>query len=86
MIYLYVSIEMGSFRNAERQGTDMRMYDLIMKKRNGGALSDEEISFMIKNYTNGEIPDYQVSAMMMAIYFQGDESGGNAGSYYGDGT
>ena len=71
MIYLYVSIEMGSFRNAERQGTDMRMYDLIMKKRNGGALSDEEISFMIKNYTNGEIPDYQVSAMMMAIYFQG---------------
>lgn len=49
----------------------MRMYDLIMKKRNGGVLSDEEIAFMVKGYTNGEIPDYQMSAMMMAIYFQG---------------
>lgn len=49
----------------------MRMYDLIMKKRNGGALSDEEIRFMIKGFTAGEIPDYQMSAMMMAIYFQG---------------
>ncbi len=49
----------------------MRMYDLIMKKRNGGALSQEEIVFMITAYTAGEIPDYQMSAMMMAIYFQG---------------
>ncbi len=49
----------------------MRMYDLIMKKRNGGALSTEEIRFMIKGFTAGEIPDYQMSAMMMAIYFQG---------------
>ena len=49
----------------------MRMYDLIMKKRNGGALSEDEISFMVKGFTNGEIPDYQMSAMMMAIYFQG---------------
>lgn len=49
----------------------MRMYDLIMKKRNGGTLSEEEISFMVKGYTNGEIPDYQMSAMLMAIYFQG---------------
>lgn len=49
----------------------MRMYDLIMKKRNGNALSDEEIAFMVKGYTNGEIPDYQMSAMTMAIYFQG---------------
>ena len=49
----------------------MRMYDLIMKKRNGGALSEEEIACMVKGYTNGEIPDYQMSAMMMAIYFQG---------------
>ncbi len=49
----------------------MRMYDLIMKKRNGGALSTEEIRFMIKGFTLGEIPDYQMSAMMMAIYFQG---------------
>ena len=49
----------------------MRMYDLIMKKRNGGVLSKEEIDFMIKGYTCGEIPDYQMSAMMMAIYFVG---------------
>ena len=49
----------------------MRMYDLIMKKRNGGALSDEEIRFMVQGYTRGDIPDYQMSAMMMAIYFQG---------------
>lgn len=48
----------------------MRMYDIIMKKRNGVELSKEEIDFFIKGYTNGEIPDYQVSALMMAIYFQ----------------
>ena len=49
----------------------MRMYDLIMKKRNGLSLSEEEIQEMIQSYTKGEIPDYQMSAMMMAIYFQG---------------
>ena len=49
----------------------MRMYDLIEKKREGGALTDEEIDFMITGYTKGDIPDYQMSAMMMAIYFQG---------------
>ena len=49
----------------------MRMYDLIMKKRNGGKLTEEEIYFMINGYTKGEIPDYQMSAMMMAIYFRG---------------
>lgn len=49
----------------------MRMYDLIMKKRNGSVLSNEEIKYMIKGYTAGEIPDYQMSAMTMAIYFQG---------------
>ncbi len=49
----------------------MRMYDLIMKKRNGAFLSKEEIEFMISEYTEGNIPDYQMSAMMMAIYFQG---------------
>ncbi|MBR6152340.1 MAG: pyrimidine-nucleoside phosphorylase [Lachnospiraceae bacterium] len=48
----------------------MRMYDIIMKKRNGGELSKEEIRFFIEKYTAGEIPDYQVSALMMAIYFQ----------------
>ena len=49
----------------------MRMYDLIVKKRDGGVLSREEINFMIDEYTKGNIPDYQMSAMMMAIYFQG---------------
>ncbi|MCM1144344.1 MAG: pyrimidine-nucleoside phosphorylase [Blautia sp.] len=48
----------------------MRMYDLIIKKRNGGALTPEEIEFMISQYTAGHIPDYQMSAMMMAVYFQ----------------
>ena len=49
----------------------MRMYDLIMKKRNGGTLNKDEIDFMVKEYTDGKIPDYQMSAMMMAIYFVG---------------
>lgn len=49
----------------------MRMYDLIMKKRNGGVLSKDEITYMVSGYTKGEIPDYQMSAMMMAIYFVG---------------
>lgn len=49
----------------------MRMYDIIMKKRNGEALNKEEIDFFIKGYTRGNIPDYQVSALMMAVYFQG---------------
>ena len=48
----------------------MRMYDIIMKKRNGGELSPTEIRFFVEGYTKGEIPDYQVSALMMAIYFQ----------------
>lgn len=50
---------------------NMRMSDLIVKKRNGGALTGEEIAFMVEGYTNGRIPDYQMSAMMMAVYFQG---------------
>ena len=49
----------------------MRMYDLIMKKRNGHELSEKEIRYMITEYTADRIPDYQMSAMMMAIYFQG---------------
>lgn len=49
----------------------MRMYDLIEKKKLGNNLTEEEIRWFIENYTNGEIPDYQVSALMMAIYFQG---------------
>jgi len=48
----------------------MNMYDIILKKRNGHALSKEEIDFFIKGYTEGRIPDYQASALLMAIYFQ----------------
>lgn len=48
----------------------MRMYDLIMKKRKGDNLTKEEIEYFIEGYTNGEIPDYQVSALLMAIFFQ----------------
>ncbi len=49
----------------------MRMYDLIMKKRNGAALSAEEIAYMTAEYTADKIPDYQMAAMMMAVFFQG---------------
>ncbi|RJQ28777.1 MAG: pyrimidine-nucleoside phosphorylase [Peptococcaceae bacterium] len=49
----------------------MRMYDLILKKRNGLELTAEEINFFIKGYTNGEIPDYQAAAFLMAVYFCG---------------
>ncbi len=49
----------------------MRMYDIIHKKREGGELSEEEIRFFVQGYTQGKIPDYQVSALLMAIFFQG---------------
>ncbi len=49
----------------------MRAYDIIAKKRNGDKLSKEEIYFFINGYTKGNIPDYQASALCMAIYFQG---------------
>ena len=47
----------------------MRMYDLIMKKRKGEELKTEEINFFVDGFTKGEIPDYQASAMLMAIFF-----------------
>ena len=49
----------------------MLMTDLIVKKRDGGELSHEEINFMIDGYTQGQIPDYQMSAMCMAILLRG---------------
>ena len=49
----------------------MRMSDLIVKKRDGQALTTEEIRYVVDGYTRGEIPDYQMSAMLMAIYFRG---------------
>ncbi|MCY8002282.1 pyrimidine-nucleoside phosphorylase [Bacillus haynesii] len=48
----------------------MRMVDIITKKQNGEELTTEEIQFFIKGYTDGSIPDYQASALAMAIYFQ----------------
>ncbi|HET7521694.1 MAG TPA: pyrimidine-nucleoside phosphorylase [Bacillales bacterium] len=49
----------------------MRMVDLIQKKRDGGRLSREEIQFIIHGFTKGDIPDYQMSAFAMAVYFKG---------------
>ena len=49
----------------------MRMYDLILKKKQGKELNTEEINWMIKEFTEGRTPDYQMSAMTMAICFQG---------------
>lgn len=45
----------------------MRMYDLIYKKKNGEALTESEIEFIVKGYTDGTIPDYQMSAFLMAV-------------------
>ncbi|MCR1949769.1 MULTISPECIES: pyrimidine-nucleoside phosphorylase [unclassified Clostridium] len=47
----------------------MRMYDIILKKRKGLELSKEEIEFFVNGFTNGEVPDYQASALLMAIFF-----------------
>ncbi|MEW6556183.1 MAG: pyrimidine-nucleoside phosphorylase [Elusimicrobiota bacterium] len=49
----------------------MRMYDLIYKKRNGAELSKEEINFVIQGFTKGEIPDYQMAAFLMTVFFRG---------------
>ena len=54
-------------------GTE-RFVDLIQKKKNGETLTKEEIDFMITDYVAGKIPDYQMSAMLMAIYFNGMEN------------
>jgi pyrimidine-nucleoside phosphorylase/thymidine phosphorylase len=49
----------------------MRTVDLIQRKRNGEELSPEEIAYLVEGCTRGEIPDYQVSAFLMAVYFKG---------------
>ena len=49
----------------------MRTVDLIQRKRDGEELAPEEIEFLVVGYTNGEIPDYQMSAFLMAVYFSG---------------
>ena len=52
----------------------MRMVDIIIKKRTGNELTKEEIDFVVKNYTENNIPDYQMSSLAMAILFQGMNS------------
>lgn len=49
----------------------MNMVDIILKKRDGGKLSSEEIQFFVNGYVEEKIPDYQISALLMAIYFKG---------------
>ena len=49
----------------------MRIYDIIAKKRDGFELSKEEIEYFVNGFTDGEIPDYQISSLLMAIYFSG---------------
>ena len=49
----------------------MTPYEIISKKRDKLELSSEEIKYFINNYTRGDIPDYQMSALLMAIYLQG---------------
>ena len=49
----------------------MRTVDLILRKRAGEELSADEIHFLVNGYTTGQIPDYQVSAFLMATYFKG---------------
>ena len=49
----------------------MRAVDIIAKKRDGSALTEEEIRFLIRGYTDGDIPDYQMSAWAMAVFYQG---------------
>ena len=49
----------------------MRMYDVIEKKRDGGELTDAEIDYFVSGYVAGDIPDYQASALAMAIFYKG---------------
>ncbi len=49
----------------------MRMYDIIAKKRDGGTLDREELEFAVNGFVKGDVPDYQMSALLMAIYLKG---------------
>jgi pyrimidine-nucleoside phosphorylase len=58
----------------------MRTYELIKRKRDGSELSQDEIGHMIHGFVNGDIPDYQMAAFLMAIYFRGMSSSGFIGN------
>lgn len=58
-------------RRDKERGVDMRAYDIILKKRRGNPLSGDEIRSVINAFTSGHMPDYQMSALLMAIFFQG---------------
>ena len=49
----------------------MNMVDIIQRKKDGGELSNQEIKWFVDGYVSGEIPDYQASALLMAIFFKG---------------
>ena len=61
----------------------MRMYDLIEKKKRNENLDREEIRFMVQGFVNGEIPDYQMAAMLMAVCFNGMDDGDGSFRRYG---
>ncbi|MGH9553081.1 MAG: thymidine phosphorylase, partial [Terriglobales bacterium] len=57
--------------NSSLPTTTMRPLDIIRKKRDGGELSSDEIGFLVRAYTNDEIPDYQMAAWLMAVLIRG---------------
>lgn len=59
----------------------MRMYDILAKKRDGGILTDEQIQFFIDGYVSGAIPDYQASALLMAIFPKRDDAARDSGAH-----
>lgn len=67
------AVYVPSFGREKRttEDTIMRMYDVITAKKRGQELSDEEIAYFVKGFTAGEIPDYQMSALLMAICLKG---------------
>lgn len=67
----FLTFYLTVFQNKLFNGDTMRMYDIITKKKHSLKLTKEEIEFFIKGFTNGEIPDYQASALMMAVCLNG---------------
>lgn len=62
---------MNKEKDVKEEQIKMRMVDLIVRKRNGETIHQEEINELINNYVEGKIPDYQMAAFCMAVYFQG---------------